>query len=140
LFDPKLPPSANSDSKPNIGVVATQENDLEELRHLYPQLNLTIVQAEALSDVRRFGHCQRIIALCDEIPTDTDELLGRLLRHRYVRLGGGVRGVKEQLSAWLDAPKSISPAPKRAASGYGKGPYGDMEKKKPNRYPKVLGR
>ena len=140
LFDPKLPPSANSEFKPNIGVVATHAKDLQELRHLYPQLNLTIVQADDVSDVRRFGHCQRIIALRDEIPTDTDELLGRLLRHRYVRLGGGVRGVKEQLSAWLNAPKSISSVPKRAAPDYAKGPYGDMEKKKPNRYPKVLGR
>jgi hypothetical protein len=140
LFDPKLPPSANSDFKPNIGVVATHANDLQELRHLYPQLNLMIVQAEAVSDVRRFGHCQRIIALRDEIPPDMDELLSRLLRHRYVRQGGGVRGLKEQLNAWLDAPGSITSAPKRAVPCYGKEPYGDMAKKKPNRYPRLLGR
>jgi hypothetical protein len=43
LFDPKLPPSASSDFKPNIGVIATHANDLQELRQLFPQLNLTIV-------------------------------------------------------------------------------------------------
>jgi hypothetical protein len=140
LFDPKLPPSANSDFKPNIGLIATHANDLRELRQLYPQLNLTIVQADSVSDVRCFGHCQRIIALRDEVPLVTDELLGRLLRHRYVRLDGGVSGIKAQLNAWLHAPGSISSPPKRVMPRYGAEPAGGMVKKKQNRYPRMIGR
>jgi hypothetical protein len=140
LFDPKLPPSANSDFKPNIGVVATQANHLQELRQLFPQLNLTIVQADSISDVRHFGHCQRVIALRDEVPPVTDELLGRLLRHRYVRLDGGISGIKAQLNAWLHAPGSISTPPKRVVPRYGTEPMGGMVKKKQNRYPRMIGR
>jgi hypothetical protein len=142
LFDPKLPPSANSDFKPNIGVIATHANDLQELRQLYPQLNLTIVQADSVSDVRCFGHCQRIIALRDEVPPATDELLGRLLRHRYVRLDGGISGIKAQLNAWLHAPGSISSPPKRVMPRYGAEPVGGMvkNKNKQNRYPRMVGR
>lgn len=104
LFDPKLPPSANSDFKPSIGLVGTPGTDFEELRQRYPQLQLTIVQANALSDVRRFGHCQRIIALRDAISPDTDDLLHRLLRHRYVRLDGDISEVEGQFNAWLAHP------------------------------------
>lgn len=93
LFDPKLPPSANSDFKPKIGLVSTPGADFKGLRQRYPQLHLTIVQADVLSDVRRFGHCQRIIALRDEISAGPDDLLNRLLRHRYIRLDGGMNGV-----------------------------------------------
>jgi hypothetical protein len=138
LFDPKLPPSANSGFKPNIGVVATQTNDLQELRQLFPQLNLTIVQADCVSDVRCFGHCQRIIALRDEVPPATDKLLSRLLRHRYVRLGGGISGIKDQLNAWLNAPGSISSPSKRVMPRYGTEPVGGMVKKEQNRYPRMI--
>lgn len=85
LFDPKLPPTADSDFKPKIGLVSTSGSDIEELRRCYPQLHLTIVEAEGLFDVRRFGHCQRIIALCDEVSSGTDALLSQVLRHRYIR-------------------------------------------------------
>jgi hypothetical protein len=138
LFDPKLPPSADSDFKPNIGMVAKHANDLHDLRQLYPQLNLTIVQADSLPDVRCFGHCQRIIALRDEVSPATDEMLGRLLRHRYVRLGGGISGIKAQLNAWLDAPGSISSPSRRAMPRYGREPVGEMVKKKQKRYPRTI--
>jgi hypothetical protein len=140
LFDPKLPPSADSDFKPNIGMVATQANDLQELRQLYPQLNLTMVQADSVSDVRCFGHCQRIIALHDELAPATDELLGRLLRHRYVRLGGGIAAIKAQLNAWLHVGGSISSPPKRSMPPYGREPVGEIVKKGQNRYPRIIGR
>lgn len=61
LFDPKLPPSADSDFKPNIGLVSMPGSDFEGLRQRYPQLHLTIVQAEALSDVRRFGDRKSVV-------------------------------------------------------------------------------
>lgn len=112
LFDPKLPPSANSDFKPSIGLVGTPGTDFEGLRQRYPQLQLTIVQTDTLSDVRQFGHCQRIIALRDAISPGIDDLLLRLLRHRYVRLDGGISEVEGQFDAWLAAPGSIS-APSR---------------------------
>jgi hypothetical protein len=87
----------------------------------YPRLHLTIAQADMFSGVLRFRHCQRIIALREEGQPQTDELLGRLLRHRYVRLGGGIDGVKSQLDARLEAPGSIAVAPRRAVSRHGKG-------------------
>jgi hypothetical protein len=140
LFDPKLPPSANSHFKPNIGVIATHANDLQELRQLFPQLNLTIVQADSVSDVRRFGHCQRIIALRDEVPPVTDELLNRLSRHRYVRLDGGISGIKAQFNAWLHAPGSISSPNKRVLPHHGAAPAGRMVKNKQNRFPRRVSR
>lgn len=138
LFDPKLPPSADSDFKPKIGLVSTPRSDFEILCQRYPQLHLTIVQADALSDVRRFGHCQRIIALREEIFAGTDALLSRLLRHRYIRLEGGVKGIIAQLDAWLASPGSISAASRRSV------PFSGMEKsaaagrKRQNRYPKRI--
>lgn len=138
LFDPKLPPSADSDSKPKIGLVSTPSSELEGLRQRYPQLHLTIVQADALSDVRRFGHCQRIIALREEISAGTDALLSRLLRHRYIRLDGGMNGVIAQLDAWLASPGSIAAGSRR------RGPFSGMEsnavsgRKRQNRYPKRI--
>jgi hypothetical protein len=140
LFDPKLPPAANSAFKPNIGIVVAHANDLLELRHLYPQLNLTIVQADTIADVRKFGHCQRIIALRDEVSPATDELLGRLLRHRYVRVSGGTSGIKDQLNAWLEAPRSMMSAPRHAAPRYDRKADDDRTGKKQKRYPKIIGR
>jgi hypothetical protein len=92
LFDPKLPPSADSDFKPKIGVVSTLGSDFEGLRRHYPQLHLTIVDVDVLPDVRRFGHCKRIIALRNEISAVKDALLNRRLRHQYIRLDGGMNG------------------------------------------------
>jgi hypothetical protein len=138
LFDPKLPPSADSDFKPKIGLVSTPGSDFEVLRQRYPQVHLTIVQADALSDVRRFGHCQRIIALRDDISAGTDALLSRLLRHRYIRLDGGMNGVVAQLDTWLASPGSIAAGSRRRV------PFSGMERnaasgrKRQNRYPKRI--
>jgi hypothetical protein len=139
LFDPKLPPSADSDFKPKIGLVSTPGSDFEELRQRYPQLHLTIVQAEALSDVRRFGHCQRIIALRDEISPGADALLSRLLRHRYIRLDGGMNGIKSQLDAWLASPGSIVAGSRHHVSFRGTKGNAAFGKKRQNRYPKWAG-
>jgi hypothetical protein len=138
LFDPKLPPSPNSDFKPKIGLVGTPGSDFDGLRQRYPQLHLTIVQADALADVRRFGHCQRIIGLREEISAGMDTLLSRLLRHRYIRLDGGMNGIIAQLDAWLASPGSIATASRRSV------PFGGIERsaassrKRQNRYPKRI--
>lgn len=136
LFDPKLPPSANSDFKPSIGLVGTPGTDFEGLRERYPQLQLTIVQADTLSDVRRFGHCQRIIALRDAISPGTDDLLRRLLRHRYVRLDGGVGAVEGQFNAWLAAPGSIIAPSRRSVLPNETRGNAMRTKKRQNRFPK----
>jgi hypothetical protein len=138
LFDPKLPPSADSDFKLKIGLVSTPGSNFEGLRQRYPQLHLTIVQADALSDVRRFGHCQRIIALREEISVGTDALLSRLLRHRYIQLDGGMNEVKAQIDAWLASPGSIAAGSRRRV------PFSGIERnvasgrKRQNRYPKRI--
>jgi len=138
LFDPKLPPSANSDFKPKIGLVSTPSSDFEGLRQRYPQLHLTIVPADALSDVRRFGHCQRIIALRGEILPGTDTLLSRLLRHRYIRLDGGMNGIKAQLDAWLASPGSITAGSRPSVPFSGMERNAASERKHQNRYPKRI--
>jgi hypothetical protein len=127
LFDPKLPPSANSDFKPTIGLVATRAHEYEDLQLLYPQLQLLILQADAIRGPDAFRNCQRIIGLRDEVPPAVDEMLRRSLRHRYVRLNGGAARVREQLNSWLDKPGSINSAPraqprndKRPGQGNGK--------------------
>jgi hypothetical protein len=112
LFDPKLPPSANSDFKPTIGLVATRAHEYEDLQMLYPQLQLFIMQADAIRGPDAFRSCQRIIGLRDEVPQAIDEMLRRGLRHRYVRLNGGVARVREQLNSWLDKPGSINSSPR----------------------------
>jgi 2-keto-3-deoxy-6-phosphogluconate aldolase len=92
-----------------------------------------------MSDVRRFGHCQRIIALHNEISPGTDELLSRMLRHRYIRLNGGIVEVKEQFNAWLAAPRSIAAGLRRGALPNGMASNKDWGKKRPNRYSKGSG-
>jgi hypothetical protein len=111
LFDPKLPPSANSDFKPVIGLVAARAGEYAELQSLYPQLQLAIVPAEAIRGPEAFRNCQRIIGVHNEVPPATDDLLRHSLRYRYVRLQGGAAQVREQLNAWLDNPGSINGAP-----------------------------
>ena len=135
LFDPKLPPSADSDFKPKIGLVSTPGADFEGLRQRYPQLHLTIVQADALSDVRRFGHCQRIIGLREEISAGTDALLSRLLRHRYIRLDGGMNGVIAQLDTWLASPGSIASGSRRRVPFNGMERNAASRRKHRNQYP-----
>lgn len=139
LFDPKLPPSANSDFNSSIGLVGTPGTDFEGLRQRYPQLQLTIVQSDTLSDVRKFGHCQRIIALREAISPSTDDLLHRLLRHRYVRLDGGIGAVEGQFDAWLAAPGSISAPSRRSVPLNETRGNGVRGTKRQNRFLKWIG-
>lgn len=136
LFDPKLPPSADSDFKPKIGLVSTSGPDFEGLRQRYPQLHLTIVQEDLLSDVRRFGHCQRIIALREEISDGTDAVLSRLLRHRYIRLDGGMNGVIAQIDAWLALPGAIAAGSRSRVPLSGMAKNAASGRKHQNRYSK----
>lgn len=115
LFDPKLPPSASSDFKPVIGLVASRAGEYAELQELYPQLRLSIVAADAVRSPEVFRHCQRIIGLRNELPAATDDLLRQSLSSRYVRLHGGAPQVREQLNAWLEDPVSMSAGPRREA-------------------------
>ncbi|MBK4738485.1 hypothetical protein [Noviherbaspirillum pedocola] len=119
LFDPKLPPSANSDFKPMIGLVATRDHEYEDLQLLYPQLRFSIVPAEDIHGPEVFQNCQRVIGLKEEVPRVTEELLKRALGYRYVWLRGGVDRVREQLDAWLANPSSMQTGPRSA------GPRGD---------------
>ncbi|KRB85195.1 hypothetical protein [Noviherbaspirillum sp. Root189] len=112
LFDPKLPPSADSEFKPNIGIVGTSSDQFDDLRQRYPQLMLTVVPVDAIRSGNVFRQCQRIIGLSDEMPPGTDELLRRSLAPRYIRLTGGIDRVKEQLNHWLDKPGSINAGPR----------------------------
>lgn len=138
LFDPKLPPTADSELKPKVGLVSMPSSDFEGLRQRYPQLHLTILPAEGLSDVRRFGHCQRVIALREEISAGTDALLSRLLRHRYIRLDGGMNGVMVQLDAWLASPGSIIAGSRRIVPFSGMERNAGSGRKRQNRYPKRI--
>ena len=97
------------------------------------------MQADTLSDVRRFGHCQRIIALRDAISPGTDDLLHRLLRHRYVRLDGGIGEVEGQFNAWLAAPGSVCAPSRRSVLPNETRGNGVLAKKRQNRFPKWIG-
>ncbi|MBK4739163.1 hypothetical protein [Noviherbaspirillum pedocola] len=119
LFDPKLPPSANSDFKPMIGLVATRGHEYEDLQLLYPQLRFSIVPVEGIRGPEAFQNCQRVIGLREEVPQATEEVLKRTLGYRYVWLRGGVDRVREQLDAWLANPSSMQTGPRAA------GPRGD---------------
>lgn len=127
LFDPKLPPSANSEFKPTIGLVGASDHDALELQELYPQLQLVAVRADAIKRADVFQRCQRVIGLRDQIPPPTDDFLGRSLRHRYVRISGGIDRVREQLNTWLNKPGTLKSGPgapmnRNNAKGPGTGP------------------
>lgn len=121
LFDPKLPPSANSDFKPMIGLVATRDREYEDLQLLYPQLWFSIVPVEDIHDPDAFRDCQRVIGLREEVPQATEELLKRTLGYRYIWLRGGVDRVREQLDAWLANPSSMQTGPRSAEPRANKG-------------------
>lgn len=135
LFDPKLPPSANSDFKPTIGLVGANTRELDDLQLLYPQLRLTVVAPDAVRSADVFRQCQRIIGLREDVSQPVDELLRRLLRNRYIRIAGGIPRVREQLNAWLHNPGSINAEPRphvpRGPKGQGQGEGG---KKRHNRH------
>ncbi len=122
LFDPKLPPSANSDFKPTIGLVGSNIRELDDLQLLYPQLRLTVVAPEAVRSADVFGQCQRIIGLREDVAQPVDELLRRLLRNRYIRIAGGIPRVREQLNSWLHNPNSINAEPRPHVPRGPKGP------------------
>ena len=139
LFDPKLPPSANSDFKPTIGLVGSNIRELDDLQLLYPQLRLTVVAPEAVRSADVFRQCQRIIGLREDVAQPVDELLRRLLRNRYIRIAGGIPRVREQLNSWLHNPNSINAEPRphvpRGPKGPGQGQgQGDGGKKRHNRH------
>jgi hypothetical protein len=140
LFDPKLPPSANSDFKPTIGLVGTNTRELDDLQMLYPQLRLTVVAPDAVRSADVFRQCQRIIGLREDVAPPVDELLRRLLRNRYIRISGGIGRVREQLNAWLHNPGSINaePRPNVPRGGKGQGPGEGGGKKRHNRHLRSL--
>jgi len=122
LFDPKLPPSANSDFKPTIGLVGSNQRELDDLQLLYPQLRLTVVAPDAVRSADVFRQCQRIIGLREDVAQPVDELLRRLLRNRYIRIAGGIPRVREQLNSWLHNPNSINAEPRPHVPRGPKGP------------------
>ena len=122
LFDPKLPPSANSDFKPTIGLVGSNMRELDDLQLLYPQLRLTVVAPDAVRSADVFRQCQRIIGLREDVAQPVDELLRRLLRNRYIRIAGGIPRVREQLNSWLHNPNSINAEPRPHVPRGPKGP------------------
>jgi hypothetical protein len=142
LFDPKLPPSANSDFKPTIGLVGSNQRELDDLQLLYPQLRLTVVAPDAVRSADVFRQCQRIIGLREDIAQPVDELLRRLLRNRYIRIAGGIPRVREQLNSWLHNPNSINAeprphvprGPKGPGQGQGQGQGEGGGKKRHNRH------
>lgn len=139
LFDPKLPPSANSDFKPTIGLVGSNQRELDDLQLLYPQLRLTVVAPDAVRSADVFRQCQRVIGLREDVAQPVDELLRRLLRNRYIRIAGGIPRVREQLNSWLHNPNSINAEPRPHAPRGPKGPgqgqgQGEGGKKRHNRH------
>jgi hypothetical protein len=104
LFDPKLPPSANSNFKPIVGVVGASNQDFSDLQGMYPQLTLTAIAVNDVPHASALAQCQRVIGLREDVPAKTDEVLRKTFRNRYLRLTGGMARVREQLDAWLDKP------------------------------------
>lgn len=134
LFDPKLPPSANSEFKPTIGLVGASEYQTIDLQVLYPQLQLVSVPADAVKIGRPFQRCQRVIGIQEEVPAPVNEFLGRILRHRYVRVSGGMEQVQEQLNSWLSGSGALTMKPGKTGPRDGKGTRNIYAKKRPNRY------
>jgi len=136
LFDPKLPPSPNSHFKPMIGLIGASTRDFEDLQQFYPQLQLTVVSAEAVRTAPVLRDCQRMLGLREDLSADTDEFLRRAFGNRYLRVSGGAERIREQLDAWLDNPGSMNAAPGRPRKQFnGKGKGGTIGKKRHNRRP-----
>lgn len=133
LFDPKLPPSANSAFNPKIGLIGASSRDFDDLQQFYPQLHLTVVIPDAVRNAPGLGDCQRMLGLREDISAETDEYLRRAFGNRYLRLTGGAERIREQLNAWLDNPGSINSLSRPRKQFKGKG--GGMSKKRHNRQP-----
>jgi hypothetical protein len=112
LFDPKLPPSANSAFKPMVALIGTSTHDFEDLQRYYPQLELKVVPLEDLRTAPSLRSCQRMIGLREDIPAPADEYLRKTFRNRYLRVIGGVSQVREQLNAWLASPGNMNDQPR----------------------------
>jgi hypothetical protein len=134
LFDPKLPPSAMSDFKPTIGLVGADTHQAIELQTHYPQLQLIVVSADAVKVGRPFQRCQRVIGMKEGVPAPVDEFLGRILRHRYVRIAGGVGRVQEQLNAWLNGSAGFNMRSEKPGPRGNKGARSPYANKRPNRF------
>lgn len=136
LFDPKLPPSPNSPFKPLIGLIGAGTRDFEDLQQFYPQLQLTVVSAEAVRSTPVLRDCQRMLGMREDISAESDEFLRRAFGNRYLRVSGGIERIREQLDAWLNNPGAINAAPGRSRKPFnGKGKGGDAPKNRRNRRP-----
>jgi hypothetical protein len=111
LFDPKLPPSANSAFKPMIALIGSNTRDFEDLQRLYPQFELKVVGLENLRTEPSLRNCQRMVGLRESIPAPADEFLRKTFRHRYVRVLGGLAQLRAQLNTWLDNPVTMNTGP-----------------------------
>ena len=137
LFDPKLPPSANSAFKPMIALIGTSPRDFEDLQQYYPQLELKVVPLEELRTAPSLRSCQRMMGLREDIPAPVDEYLRKTFRNRYLRVIGGINQVREQLNAWLSNPGTINEQPRwPRKQGNGKGQGTGFPKKRQFRRPK----
>lgn len=139
LFDPKLPPSANSAFKPMVALIGTSTHDFEDLQRYYPQLELKVVTLEELRTAPSLRSCQRMIGLREDIPAPADEYLRKTFRNRYLRVIGGVSQVREQLNAWLASPGTMNDQPRwprKQGSAGGKGQGAGYPKKRQFRRPK----
>jgi hypothetical protein len=138
LFDPKLPPSANSAFKPMIALIGSNTRDFEDLQRLYPQFELKVVGLENLRTEPSLRNCQRMVGLRESIPAPADEFLRKTFRHRYVRVLGGLAQLRAQLNTWLDNPVSMNtgPAWPRKQPNNDKGQAPGHSKKRQFRRPK----
>ncbi|WP_194727066.1 hypothetical protein [Noviherbaspirillum malthae] len=138
LFDPKLPPSANSAFKPMIALVGTSTHDFEDLKQLFPQLELNIVALDDLRTAPSLRSCQRMVGLREDIPAPADEFLRKTFGNRYVRITGGIAQIREQLNTWLNNPGTMnagaSNGPRKQGNGKGQG--GGYPKKRQFRRPR----
>ncbi|MEC4723756.1 hypothetical protein RY831_32040 [Noviherbaspirillum sp. CPCC 100848] len=139
LFDPKLPPSANSAFKPMVALIGTSTSDFDDLQRYYPQLELKVVSLEDLRTAPSLRSCQRMIGLREDIPAPADDYLRKTFRNRYLRVIGGVSQVREQLNAWLANPGTINDPPRwprKQGNASGKGQGAGFPKKRQFRRPK----
>ncbi|WP_151633376.1 hypothetical protein [Noviherbaspirillum aerium] len=143
LFDPKLPPSANSTFKPMIALIGTSPRDFEDLQQYYPQLELKVVSLDDLRTAPSLRSCQRMMGLREDIPAPADEYLRKTFRNRYLRVVGGLNQVREQLNAWLSNPGTINEQPRWPRkqgnpNGKGQGQGAGFPKKRQFRRPKPV--
>jgi hypothetical protein len=68
------------------------------------------------------------------VPAPVDEFLGRILRHRYVRIAGGVGRVQEQLNAWLNGSTGFSIGSEKSGPPGNKGARNVYANERPNRF------